>query len=210
MQKANFEKLNMPDKPGVYFFIGGRLGLNPKNSRGSTPEEILYIGKAKNLAKRVRQYFDGHDTRSQLPFLMSEATDLDYIVSSNELESLFLENTLIKQHLPPYNIKLRDDKNYAFIKIDLRSEIPQLLYSRKIDDDPKHARFFGPYSSAQKIRKTLDFIRKIFPYCSHESVGKRPCFYYHLHRCPGVCIGIVNIEEYKLQDRKSTRLNSSH
>ena len=203
----------LPHKPGTYLF---------KDGKG----RVLYVGKAKDLRNRVMQYF-GADTRPQLPYLMQEAADLDYTVVGTELESLFLENTLIKQYLPPYNIKLRDDKNYAFIKIDYSTPIPQIGYARKIEDEtqpinrhttkqrnenktdtqglpPKPytlnpARYFGPYSSARKIKKTLDFVRKIFPYCANKEPSKRPCFYYYLHRCPGICVGNIPMEEYTQQ-----------
>ncbi len=185
------EKLNdVPRKPGVYKFLG----------KDGT---VLYVGKAKNLRTRLGQYFSGHDTRAQLPYLIAEAIDFDYIIVDSELESLFLENTLIKEHMPAYNIMLRDDKNYAFIQIDYSSEIPQITYARKVTNDKK-SKFFGPYSSAKKIRQTLDLTRKIFPFCSNTQVGKRPCFYYFLHRCPGVCIGEITLQEYNQQLERIT------
>lgn len=184
-------KLNgVPKKPGVYKFL---------DQTGA----VLYVGKAKDLQARLRQYFGGSDNRPQLPFLMAEATDFDYIVVKTELDSLLLENELIKEHMPPYNIKLRDDKNYAFIKIDYTTAIPQITYARQIENDPKGvrkaSRYFGPYSSTKKIRQTLDFVRKVFPYCSNKEVGHRPCFYYYLHRCPGVCVGEISLQDYDQQ-----------
>ncbi len=177
---------DVPHQPGVYKFLD-------KDGR------VIYVGKAKDLRSRVAQYFGTGDNRVQLPFLMAEAKDLDYTVVNSELESLFLENTLIKEYLPPYNIKLRDDKNYAFIKIDYSTPIPQLLYARKVEKDSKTAHYFGPYSSTKKIRQTLDFVRRVFPYCSNKETGKRPCFYYFLHRCPGICVGVISLEEYQQQ-----------
>src|SRR5262245_47715717 len=100
----------VPHKSGVYKFL-------------SNAGTVLYVGKAKDLRSRIAQYFGSHDTRPQLPFLMAEAVDFDYTVVNSELESLFLENTLIKKYLPPFNIDLRDDKNYAFIKIDYSKQI---------------------------------------------------------------------------------------
>ncbi len=179
---------DVPRKPGVYKFLDKDGG-------------VLYVGKAKNLRSRLSQYFSGHDSRPQLPYLMAEAADFDYIIVRTELESLFLENTIIKEYMPQYNIMLRDDKNYAFIKIDYSTTIPQITYARKVEvDTAKHrAKFFGPYSSSRKIRQTLDLTRKIFPFCSNTEVGKRPCFYYFLHRCPGVCVGEVTLAEYQQQ-----------
>lgn len=205
----------IPQEPGVYQF---------SNKDG----EVIYIGKAKNLKSRVSQYFGKHDDRPQLPFLLAEATDIQYTVVQNELESLFLENTLIKKFLPKYNIMLRDDKNFAFIKIDYSTQIPQITTARRITDEnsqipisnsqsnsksqiPKtesglqtkitgqKSKFFGPFSAAYKIRNTLNLVRRIFPYCANKEVGSRPCFYYYLHRCPGVCIGKISLEEYQVQ-----------
>lgn len=177
---------DIPHKPGVYKF------LDKDNS-------VLYVGKAKDLRSRVSQYFGTGDSRVQLPFLMAEAADFDYTIVNSELESLFLENTLIKEYMPPYNIKLRDDKNYAFIKIDYSTPIPQITYARKVETDSKDNNYFGPYSSTKKIRTTLDFVRRVFPYCANKEIGKRPCFYYYLHRCPGICIGAVTPQEYEAQ-----------
>lgn len=178
----------VPQRPGVYKFL-------------SNEGVVLYVGKAKNLRSRLSQYFNNHDHRLQLPFLMAEATDFEYIVVRTELESLFLENTLIKEYLPPYNIQLRDDKSYAFIEIDYSQEIPQLSYARKTTKD-KNKKYFGPYTSVKKIIHTLDVARKIFQFCSNKQVGKRPCFYYFLHRCPGVCIGQISLSEYKKHFQK--------
>lgn len=190
------EKLqDIPHKPGVYKFLD-------KNGR------VIYVGKAKDLRSRVGQYFGVHDNRPQLPFLMAEAVDFDYTVVASELESLFLENTVIKQYLPRYNLMLRDDKNYAFIKIDYSLQIPQIVYARKVENDTKTAKYFGPYSSTKKIRDTLDFVRRIFPYCANKTISQRPCFYYFLHRCPGICIGTISLEEYEAQlDRISLFLS---
>jgi excinuclease ABC subunit C len=172
----------LPHSPGVYLFKDG-------------DGKVIYVGKAKDLQKRVGQYFSGHDNRPQLPFLMTEAKGLDYTVVGSELESLFLESTLIKQYLPAFNIRLKDDKNYAFIKVDSSTEIPTIGYARTVNDSS--SKFFGPYSSTLKIKQTLDTVRKIFRYCSNDKISKRPCFYYFLHRCPGVCIGLISLEEYR-------------
>lgn len=181
---------DVPASPGVYLW---------KNKSGG----VIYVGKTKNLKNRLKQYF-GHDTREQIPYLMAEVNDFDYIVVGNELESLFLENTLIKKYMPRYNIMLRDDKNYAFIKIDHSTQIPSITYARKIEDDAKTSKYFGPYSSTNKIRQTLDFVRKIFPYCANKEIGKRPCFYFYLHRCPGICTGQITLAEYEEQLKRIT------
>lgn len=188
---------SLPTQPGVYFF---------KNKSG----EVIYIGKAKNLKNRVNQYFKGTDTRAQIPFLINEATDLDYTVVHTELESLYLERTLIQNHKPKYNIELKDDKSYAFIVLDYSTPIPQININRRIQITNHKSQtnsklkiinhkpnYFGPYTSTLKIRETLQTVRRIFPYCSAEKVSQKPCFYYHLHRCPGVCFGKISLDEYK-------------
>ncbi len=195
MDKIKVKLKNTPKKTGVYLF---------KNKQGV----VIYIGKALNLKSRVSQYFDGHDTRPQIPFLVNDAVDFEYIITDNELESLMLENTLIKKHQPKYNIMLRDDKNYAYIKIDYETEIPQIYSVR--NPDSKNAKYFGPYSSAQKIRETLSILRKVFPYCANKKISNRPCFYYYLHRCPGVCIGKISIAEYQGTMHKISLFLSGH
>src|SRR3989344_3114477 len=188
---------NLPHQPGIYRFL---------NEAGN----VLYIGKAKNLRSRVRQYFAGDDGRPQIPFLMKEAADFDYTIVNTELESLYLERTLIQKHHPKYNIELKDDKSYAFIKIDYSTEIPQIAVVRKFDGptsirphlNPLLARrggrsgdFFGPFTSAKKIRDLIFTARKTFGVCGAAKTGK-PCFYFHLHRCPGVCIGAMSLDDY--------------
>ncbi|HYF05973.1 MAG TPA: excinuclease ABC subunit UvrC [Patescibacteria group bacterium] len=184
------EKIKVfPSTPGVYKFLG--------------PDgKILYIGKAKNLKKRVVQYF-GHDKRVQLPFLIAEAIDIDFTSTPSELDAIYLENTLISKYQPKYNIDLRDDKNFAFIKIDYACEIPEVTYVRKIEKQT-HAKYFGPYSAVYKIRRTIEFLRRTFGICGNRKIERRPCFYYHLKRCPGVCAGDITIEQYKEHLKKIT------
>jgi excinuclease ABC subunit C len=174
---------NLPSNPGVYIF---------KNDAGT----VLYVGKAANLKSRVPQYFRGEgDGRVLIPYLMKDAATVEHIITDSEAESLLLENNLIKRFRPKYNIKLRDDKNYLFIMVDFNCEIPQICTVRNAD--MKNAHYFGPYSSGSKVRDTLRIVRFIFSYCANKTVSAKPCFYYHLHRCPGVCIGTISVEEYK-------------
>ena len=195
MYKIKVKLRNTPKKTGVYLF---------KNKQGA----VVYIGKALNLKSRVGQYFDGHDTRPQIPFLVNDTVDFDYIITNNELESLMLENTLIKKHQPKYNVMLRDDKNYAYIKVDYESEIPQIYSVR--NPDSKNAKYFVPYSSAMKIKETLIILRRVFPYCAIKKVSSRPCFYYYLHRCPGVCVGKISLLEYEETIQKIVLFLSGH
>ena len=172
---------SVPRLPGVYIF---------RSARG----KVIYVGKAVDLRARLSQYLHGQDERPQIPFMLREMASFDFTVASNEVEALLLENNLIKKFHPPYNIALRDDKSYAFIKVDYATQVPQIYVSRS-NAEPR-ARYFGPYSSSLKVRDTLRLVRRIFPYCANAKVTGRPCFYYHLHRCPGVCIGKISPEEY--------------
>ena len=188
------EKLQgLPQKPGVYLF---------KNSDG----QILYVGKAKNLRNRVRSYFvrsNNHLPRTAI--MIGEIADLDFVVVSSEVESLILENNFIKQYRPRFNVRLRDDKNYLFIKIDYESDIPQIYTVRKTDrvqnrQSPianRLPRYFGPYTSGLSVKQTLKFMRRVFRICGGKKIGTKPCFHYELGRCPGVCIGKISIEEYR-------------
>lgn len=175
---------DLPARPGVYFF---------KDASG----KIIYIGKAKNLRARIGQYFGRNDGRPQIPFLMAEASQLDYTLVATELESLYLERNLIQQYRPRYNIELKDDKNFAFITIDYGQAIPQIGYARKFEPGQKNVVYFGPYTAAGKIRETLNTVRKIFTFCAAKKPGGQPCFYYHLHRCPGVCVGKISPQDYR-------------
>lgn len=208
MQMSLAQKLQaLPRKPGVYLF---------KDRRG----EVLYVGKAKNLKNRIQSYFRGeqaHEPRIEL--MIQEIADLDYVIVSSETESLILENNFIKQYRPRYNVRLRDDKNYQFIKVDYETEIPQVFAVRRIIPLPQSlppgegnkknisspqsgggkvgGRHFGPYTSSLSVKQTLKLLRRIFNLCGNKKMGKKACFYYHLNRCPGVCVGQISLEEYR-------------
>lgn len=176
---------DLPQKPGVYVF---------KDKSGA----VLYVGKAVKLKNRVSSYFkpDGGDNRGiRIQLMIGQISDLDYTVTDNETESLILENNFIKQLKPKYNVMLRDDKNYLFIKINTQDEIPTISYVRKPDD--QHAKYFGPYTSGLAIKDTLRLVRKIFPYCANVKVSDKSCFFYHIGKCPGVCFGKITLEEYR-------------
>lgn len=185
----------LPPKPGVYLF---------KNSR----DEVLYVGQAKNLKKRVKSYFLKHGQNSpRLEIMIRQIADLDYILVSSETESLILENNLIKEHRPRFNVRLRDDKNYQFIKLDYQTEIPQIYAVRKIDPASRLPRrqagklqtnsYFGPYTSAGSVKHTLNLLRRIFHLCANKKVTAKPCFYYHLGRCLGVCFRKISLGAYR-------------
>lgn len=181
------EKLKkVPAAPGVYLMKGAGGG-------------VLYIGKAKNLRARVRSYFrETGDTRYAVKFLASRTHDIDTIVTANEKEALFLEDTLLKKHKPRYNIRLKDSKTYVSIKITTKDEFPRILVTRQIKKDG--SRYFGPYPSARAVRETIKFIRRIFPLCvcSASVFGNRvrPCLDYQMGLCSAPAVGKITKEEY--------------
>ena len=176
----------LPLKPGVYLM---------KGEDGA----VLYVGKAAVLRNRVRSYFQtpaGKEPKIQI--MVQRIADFEYIVTESVQEALLLENLLIKQHRPFYNARLKDDKTYPYIKIDLREEFPQVYFTRRVLADG--ARYFGPFASAGSVRKTMDLLKKLFPYrsCTKPITGtdERPCLEYYIHRCVGPCIGAVDKAEY--------------
>ena len=178
----------LPTQPGVYIFRDAR-------------NKPIYVGKAAVLRNRVRSYF-GADavTPGTKAFQISQrASDVECIVTTTEAEALILENTLIKRYKPRFNVRLKDDKSYPYLKIDVREEWPRVYITRRMQEDG--ARYFGPYASASSVRKTLDLLNKLFPYrsCTKEITGTdpRPCLDYHIKRCLGPCIGAVSNEDYR-------------
>ena len=184
----DLELQNLPDRPGVYI-------MKDKDN------EIIYVGKAKVLKNRVRQYF--HESANHPPkvrMMVQKICSFEYITTDTELEALILECNLIKKHKPKYNIRLKDDKNYPLIKITVNEEFPRVFVVRKISNDG--ARYFGPYSSSLAVRDTLNLIKKLFAIrtCSlvlPRDIGKtRPCLNYHIQQCVAPCSGKVSKEEY--------------
>ncbi len=177
-----FKVKNLPAKPGVYLFKN-------KDSR------IIYIGKAKSLRNRVGSYFhSSHPDSEKTRRLVAAVRDIDFIITSSELDALLLESTLIKKHRPRYNILLKDDKGYPFLKIT-KEEFPRLEYARRVEDDG--ARYFGPYSSVTAVRGTLRFLKRVFPLRFCDKIKATPCMYYHMEKCPGPCTGNVSGEDYR-------------
>lgn len=182
------EKLkSLPARPGVYLM---------KDARG----RIIYIGKAKVLKNRVRSYFQTIDWRKQpkVAALVRRIDDFDYVVTATEVEALILEGNLIKQHKPRYNVLLKDDKAFPFIKLT-NEPFPQVVVTRKIVKDG--ARYFGPYTDGKAMRRTLDLVRKAFPLrtCTNANVWPsldRPCLDYYIKRCPGPCKGHIGEAGY--------------
>ncbi|MCU0692421.1 MAG: excinuclease ABC subunit UvrC [Polyangiaceae bacterium] len=177
----------LPTRPGCYLF---------KDKEGI----VIYVGKATSLRSRVRSYFQegGTDTRAMLPHLLRAVTDVDTVVTATEKEATILEDSLVKQHKPRFNVKLRDDKSYLSLRLDPSQAYPRLELVRR--PSPDGARYFGPHHSATSARRTLNFINKHFHLrtCSDAelSARKRPCLQYHIKRCPAPCIYEVDREHY--------------
>jgi len=177
----------LPIKPGCYLM---------KNRQG----EIIYVGKAINLRSRVRSYFhDSADLELRKKQMVLKIEDIEWILVGSELEALILEMNLIKKHRPYYNIRLKDDKRYPYIKIQWTEQYPKVTVTRRMIDDG--SRYYGPYTSVWAVHQTLDVIRKIFPYltCDRQITGldKRACLYFDIKLCIGPCIGAVNNAQYR-------------
>jgi len=176
----------LPDAPGVY--------LMKDNA-----DNIIYVGKALSLKNRVSQYFQKHDHDTKTRALLKNISDLEYIVTPTEVDALILESNLIKEHRPRYNIDLKDDKQYPFIKITINEDYPRIFITRKRLKDG--ARYFGPYTSARAMRETLRLITRVFklPQCKKKfGIRSRPCLNYHMGLCSAPCSGSVNKTEYRV------------
>jgi excinuclease ABC subunit C len=175
----------LPARPGVYL-LRDRHG------------KVIYVGKAKSLRARVRSYFRGGDERAQVRFLVTRVTDFETLVTANDKEALILENNLIKQYKPRYNVRLKDDKSYVSVKVEDRHPWPRLVVTRRLARDG--SRYLGPFSSAWSVRETLDAVRKAFPLRSCSDAvfrnRSRPCIEYQIKRCPAPCCLPVDRAEY--------------
>jgi len=166
----------------------------------NTDSKVIYVGKAINLKNRVRSYFHndaGHDHKTRR--LVREIADLEWIVVGSELEALILEMNLIKRYRPFYNIRLKDDKRYPYIKIHWEEEFPRVTVTRLMQDDG--GKYFGPYTSVWAVHQTLDVLRRIFPYltCDREITGldSRACLYHDINLCTAPCIGAIDRAGYR-------------
>ncbi len=177
----------MPTKPGVYLMK-------------DADEHILYVGKAINLRARVRSYFHASaEANPKVKRLVAAIADFDFIVTASELEALILESTLIKRHKPKYNVRLKDDKRYPYIKITWQEDFPRILIVRRMERDG--ARYFGPFTASWAVQQTLQTLRRVFPYltCNRTITGQdeRACLYLDIGLCLGPCIGAASKEEYR-------------
>ena len=191
------ELKKLPKDPGVY------LMHNRK-------DEIIYIGKAKNLHNRVRQYFtDSYAKSSKIQQMVSSVAYFEYIITDSELEALVLENNLIKENRPRYNTMLRDDKTYPYIKVTLGEDYPRIILTRQMKKD--RSKYYGPFSSAYAVRNTIDMLQKS---CHIRNCSKvlprdiglgRPCLNYYIHMCDAPCMGHISQQDYKANVDKALR-----
>jgi len=182
------EKLKLlPAKPGVYLY---------RNADG----EIIYVGKALSLKNRVRSYFQaGAQHQPKTKVMLEKVAGLDYIVTDSEVEALILEQNLIKEHRPRYNVLLKDDKSYPYLKITLNESYPRVQITRRHVKDG--SRYFGPYTRVGAVNETLRLLKKIFPFRSckqrEPAARERPCLNHHIKRCLGPCCGLTDRETYR-------------
>ena len=173
----------LPEETGVYLF-------------SNDEKQVIYIGKAKFIRSRVISYFNSKELRSTR--IKEEIKSIDFIVTNSEQDALLLEDSLVKKYKPKLNIRLKDDKSFPYIKIDVNEKYPQVYITRNVQNDG--ARYFGPYASASNVRKTLNLLNKLFPYrsCTKAITGKdpKPCLEFHINRCIAPCSGESSLEEY--------------
>lgn len=186
------EKLRLlPESPGVYIML-------------DEYKNIIYVGKARVLKNRVRQYFHNSAKPEKVMKMVENISDFNYIITNSEIDALALENNLIKKHKPKYNILLKDDKTYPYIKADMREEFPTFYITRKIKKDG--CRYFGPFMGGINCKDILDTLQLTFcvRLCHTKITGKkRECLNYHIGRCTAPCAGRVNAEEYAAQVKKA-------
>ncbi|MEI6728645.1 MAG: GIY-YIG nuclease family protein [bacterium] len=173
---------NLPQKPGVYRYYGAG-------------DMLLYIGKAKNLKNRVSSYFqDGRPKNERLTLMISQIDRIEFTVVESEKESLILEANLVHELQPKFNILLKDDKNYLYVRVTNSDPIPGIFLTRR-KFDPRSS-YFGPYTKRYGIFNTLRTIRTIIPYCQERFAAQKPCSYVGIRQCEGICVGRENIEDY--------------
>lgn len=181
------ELAKIPDNPGIYLM---------KNDL----DEIIYIGKAKNLKKRIKQYFQSLNHSHKIRKMIQNIASFEYIITDSEIEALMLEANFIKKHKPKYNTMMTDDKTYPYIKVTINEKFPRVIKVRQIKKDG--GRYFGPYTSAYAVKQTIDAMRDIFKIrsCNLKIITgreyKRPCLNYYINRCAGPCIGKISSEAY--------------
>ncbi len=215
LQEIKAQLASVPTEPGVYLW---------KNVQG----EVIYVGKAKQLRARMRQYVNFQDTREKIPLLVSQIDSFEYVVTANEHESLVLERNLIRQYSPYFNADFKDDKSYPFIALTKGDVFPAIKYTREAHKP--HTRYFGPYTDSRAARNLVDIVRRVVPICAAScaewrrltrrleqtpyeelELSERPCFDAHVGLGPGVCCGYMGPAEYQEQVSRVERfLAGSH
>lgn len=215
LQEIKAQLASVPTEPGVYLW---------KNAQG----EVIYVGKAKQLRARMRQYVNFQDTREKIPLLVSQIDSFEYVVTANEHESLVLERNLIRQYSPYFNADFKDDKSYPFIALTKGDVFPAIKYTREAHKP--HTRYFGPYTDSRAARNLVDIVRRVVPICAAScaewrrltrrieqtpyeelELSERPCFDAHVGLGPGVCCGYMGPAEYQEQVSRVERfLAGSH
>lgn len=214
LQEIKNQLSSVPTEPGVYLW---------KNAEG----EVIYVGKAKQLRARMRQYVNFQDSREKIPLLVSQIDSFEYVVTANEHESLVLERNLIKQYSPYFNADFKDDKSYPFIALTKGDVFPAIKYTR--ETHKAQTRYFGPYTDSRAARELVDIVRRVVPICaascaewrrltrrleqsSYEDLelSSRPCFDAHVGLGPGVCCGEMGPEQYQEQVQRVERFLSGH
>jgi len=185
---------DFPDRPGIYFF---------KNSQG----EVIYIGKARSLRNRVKSYFlPQPDLKVQN--ILGETDDIDYLLVSSEKEASFIENNYIQFYQPKFNLRLKDDKSFPFLKLTVNDDFPGLSFTRRLEDDG--AKYFGPFSPAEDARKMMSFLTRAFQIrtCEHQVFKgrRRPCLEYDLKMCSAPCVGLISREAYRQEVNRALLL----
>ncbi len=189
MTLEEVKKLKIPTRPGCYFFL---------NREG----KIIYIGKAANLKSRILSYWQKSTNHTPAKYSMLKKVDqIDWTETDSEIEALLLESNLIKKHQPQYNVVMRDDKRFAYIKISTEEQFPRIFLTRALEQS---GRYFGPFTSVEAVKQTLKTIRQIWPYRSCRTMPKRACLYYKIGKCPGPCEGKIEEKEYKKIIRQIT------
>jgi len=178
---------SIPSKPGIYRMLDNK-------------ERVLYVGKAKNLKKRLPSYFQSVISNQKTNLLMSKVSDLDFTVTNTENEALIMEYTLLKKHKPKFNVVLRDDKSYPYIFISTEQEFPRVEFRRK--NKSTEGRYFGPYPNVSAVRETLSELQKVFNVrqCkdSYFNNRSRPCLQYQIKRCSAPCVNLISKKDYSL------------
>jgi excinuclease ABC subunit C len=195
---------NLPDRPGVYLM---------KDARGG----VVYVGKAQSLRHRVRSYWQKHPVRGglgdvhRIREVIDRVADVDYTLTDSVGEALLLEGNLVKRYQPLFNVRLKDDKSYPYIKITLGDDFPRIERTRKLPNDG--SRYFGPYASASSIDEAMNLVRRLFPFrtCTIDIKDgvralQRPCLLYHIKRCQGPCIEAISKEDYRADNQAAVQL----